>query len=539
MSDGGWTKGHQDTVTAVLARAVRDFPNRIFLDFSGAFHTYAEVDRRSTQLANGLIALGVKTGDRVGSLLDTSFDTVCLWFAINKAGAISVPVNTALKGEFLRHQFADAGVEVVIAEPDFARRVADVRDGLPALRILVQRGDAPLVQVEGIEVRTLDSIVCSAQPVVDTNLPGDISMLVYTSGTTGPSKGCIITHNYVCNTARVAGENCDRTKEDIHWSPLPLFHMNALGSTVLSSAMAGARASLYPRFSVTNFWPEIRRSQATIANLLGSMIAFVAEAPDNEDMRACYGQIRFMRGSPFPAPMQEKWRERFGVKVAGTGVYGMTEAAPVTCLHYSEFANPGSSGRRNAMFDVRIVDDDDNELPPGEAGEIVVRPKQPNIMFAGYWGRPEATVAAMRNLWFHTGDIGRFDEHGFFYFVDRKKDYLRRRGENISSFEVETSFRRHPAIEDVAVHAVLSDTAEDEVKVTLVLKAGADPITEQELCLWSAERLPYFAVPRYFEFREDLPRNPMGRVLKYALRDEGRSAATWDREAAGVVIAKR
>jgi crotonobetaine/carnitine-CoA ligase len=201
-------------------------------------------------------------------------------------------------------------------------------------------------------------------------------------------------------------------------------------------------------------------------------------------------------------------------------------------------APPGSSGRRNDDFDVRIFDEHDNELPAGEAGEIVVRPKRPHVMFEGYWNRPEATAALTRNLWFHTGDIGKFDSDGFFYFVDRKKDYLRRRGENISSFEMETAFLAHPEISEVAVHAVLSDVTEDDVKVTAVLEPGST-LTEEQLCRWSVDRLPYFAVPRYIEFRQALPKNPVGRVLKYVLRDEGATAATWDREAAGITIDKR
>jgi crotonobetaine/carnitine-CoA ligase len=540
MSDGVWRTGRQDTVTAVLARAVRDFPDRIFLDFSGELHSYAEVDAYSNRIANGLAALGVKAGDRVGSLLDTNYEAVALLFGVNKLGAINVPVNAAYKGEYLRHQFDDAGVEVVVVEPDYAPRVADIWEGLPHLKVMLQRGGDTL-KAAGRDTRAFDNVLGSAEPQNHENKPDDISMLIYTGGTTGPSKGCIISHNYVCNLAWSAVINGDRTMNDVNWSPLPLFHMNALGATVLASALTGGRAVLYPRFSVSNFWPDVRRCGATLVNLLGSMIAFIADAPDTEDSRACYGQIRAVRGSPFSAQLQEKWRERFGVKVAGSNVYGLTEAAPVTSLHDNEshLAKPGSSGRLNDDYDVRIVDGDDNEVPPNVPGEIVIRPKKPNIIFGGYWGRPEDTLAVMRNMWLHSGDIGKFDEDGYFFFIDRKKDYLRRRGENISSFEVETSLRKHPAIADVAVHAVFSETAEDEVKATLVLRADAEAITEEELCRWSAERLPYFAVPRYFEFRKDLPRNPVGRVLKYTLRDEGCTPGTWDREAAGVQIAKR
>jgi crotonobetaine/carnitine-CoA ligase len=187
---------------------------------------------------------------------------------------------------------------------------------------------------------------------------------------------------------------------------------------------------------------------------------------------------------------------------------------------------------------VRIVDDDDCEVPVGMSGEVIVRPNRPNVMFQGYWRRPEATVAAMRNQWFHTGDIGRFDDRGFFYFVDRKKDYLKRRGENISSYEMEVAIRAHPAIQEVAVHAVPSRLGDDDVKVTVVQKAG-EKVAPADLCLWIAERVPYFAVPRYIEFRKELPKNPQDKVLKYQLRQEGVTDATWDLETSGIRIQKR
>lgn len=189
-------------------------------------------------------------------------------------------------------------------------------------------------------------------------------------------------------------------------------------------------------------------------------------------------------------------------------------------------------------MDVRIFDDEDHELPPGEIGEIVCRPLQPNAMFHGYWRRPQATAAATRNLWFHTGDLGRFDEDGWLYFVDRKKDYLRRGGENISSMEMEATLARHPDIAEVAVHAVFSELSEDEVKATVVLHSDAS-VTEQELCRWTIERVPYFAVPRYIEFRDGLPKNQVGRVQKYQLREAGCTSTTWDRVQAGVTFDRR
>jgi carnitine-CoA ligase len=537
----GWSKGPEDTINAAVRRAAAQWPTRVFLDVDGRRISYAEFDAETNRLARGLRQLGVKQGDTVTTILDNNADAIIAWVAINQLGAISVPVNTAYKGEFLRHQLADAASGVVIAEHDYAERVAAISGELPALKVLVRRGAREPVAVERADVGLVNLESCRAPdagPLGVDVAPGDLAMLIYTAGTTGPSKGCMISHNFAVNLGhqmiRVAG----RTPEDVQWTALPLFHMNAVSTTLIASLLVGGTAAVYPRFSVSNFWPEIERTGATIVSLLGSMIPLLVEAPDHPAAKRCFDQIRVVLGTPFPAPLQQKWKTRFGSKILGANSYGITEACVVTTLPCDVAAKPGSSGRRTPDFDVRIVDDHDQELPAGEAGEVIVRPLKPHVMFEGYWKRPAETLKIMRNLWLHTGDIGKFDEDGFFYFVDRKKDYLRRRGENISSYEMETSFRAHPEIEDVAVHAVLSELTEDDVKVTAVLKAGSR-LTERELCLWAIERLPYFAVPRYIEFRAELPRNPVGRILKYKLREEGCSPSTWDRDKADLKITKR
>jgi crotonobetaine/carnitine-CoA ligase len=534
-----WSADVRETVTEVLRRSVARYPDNILLDFSGDTYTYAEMDRRSTRLANGLQARGVKRGDRVCSVLDSNVDAVSLWLAVNKLGGINVPVNTAYKGEFLRHQFADAGAAVLVCEADYATRVLDVEDGLPeAQRLLVRDDETELPTARRLGVERLSAAYAADEtPVPDLNRPADLCMLIFTGGTTGPSKGCMISHNYACNLARQVLKREERDEHTINWTPLPFFHMNAVAGSILSCMMVGARVAVFPRFSVSKFWDDIERSGATIVNLLGSMLAFIANAPDNDAARRCFGQIKAVRGSPFPGELQKVWRERFGVTYAGSNNYGLTEAARITTLADSVQGPPGNAGRVNEDFDVRVVDDDDNEVPVGQPGEIIVRPRHPNIMFDGYWNRPEETLRVMKNLWLHTGDIGKFDEEGFFFFVDRKKDYLRRRGENISSYELENTFKLHTKVKDVAVHAVLAE-AEDEVKATLVLKDG-ESVSAEELCAWCIDKVPYFAVPRFFEFRSDLPRSPVGRILKYQLRDEGKTPSTWDRETSGFELKKR
>lgn len=539
MSFPVWSPDVRDTVTDVLRRGAERYPDNILLDFEGETYSYAEMDRRSTRLAHGLAARGVKRGDRICSLLDSNVDSISLWFAANKLGAVHVPVNTAYKGEFLRHQFDDAGAAILVMEPDYALRLIDIEDGLPqAQRVLVRGNEAPLPSYARLEAERLSAAyVADDTPIPDQNKPGDLCMLIFTGGTTGPSKGCMISHNYACNIARQILKREARNEKTVNWTPLPFFHMNALGGSILSSLMVGARVAVFPRFSVSRFWNDIERSGATIVNLLGSMLTFVANAPDNDAAKRCFGQVFAVRGSPFPPDIQRKWKERFGVTITGSHNYGFTEAARVTTLSDDEEGPLGNAGRINEDFDVRIVDDEDNEMPVGQPGEIIVRPRHPDIMFSGYWNRPEETLAIMRNMWLHTGDIGRMDENGFLFFVDRKKDYLRRRGENISSQELEATFKKHEAVKDVAVHAVFAET-EDEVKVTLTLQDGVT-ISEEALCTWCVDKMPYFAVPRFFEFRDDLPRNPVGRVLKYQLRDEGCTEATWDREKAGFILDKR
>jgi crotonobetaine/carnitine-CoA ligase len=538
---GGWSEGERDTPIDALARAVAERPDHVFLDFSGKRLTYAEVDRTTNALAHGLAELGVVAGQTVVTMLDNNADAVCLWLAVNKLGAISVPLNTALRGEFLRHQVDDAGAALVVAEGDYVERILAVADGLPNVDRVLARGEPPAVGRGGLEVDRLDEHRGSDEGPVDHRpAPSDTALLIYTSGTTGPSKGCVLSFNYLCNLARLKLRGAPAAASDVTITPLPLFHLNAIVSGVTATMLTKGSLAFMPRFSVSRFWPEVERTGATIANLLGGLAAMLARAEDNEAMLRCRGQVHTVRGNPIHGQIKEIWRTRFGAVHVGSMDYGLTEAAVVTSLGPGEdlTAPDGSSGRRNGHFDVRIVDDEDREVPVGSTGEVIVRPLRPDVMFGGYWNRPADTVKVLRNLWFHTGDIGRFDEAGYFYFVDRKKDYLRRRGENISSQELETTFLSHPDIEEVAVHAVGSPVGEDEVKVTAVLRGGAT-LTEPELCRWCLDKVPYFAVPRFIEFRDELPKNPQGRVLKYQLRDEGRTAATWDREESDIEIARR
>ena len=534
-----WSLGQQDTVIAALDRAVAAHPERVLFDFGGELTTYGEFDQLSTRLAHSLAALGLKAGETILTMLDNNIDAVTGWIAANKLCAVSVPVNTALRGEFLRHQIADARAGIVICEADYVERIAQVAEGLPEVTLILYRGALASRPACPVRIAPLEEYRGGCpEPIATKPSPSDLACIVYTSGTTGPSKGCMLSYNYMCNLARLQLRAGPATDKDVTITPLPLFHMNAMCVGVLSNIMVGARVAIVPRFSVSNFWPEVERSGATIASILGGMGGLLSQAPDSEAMQRCVGQIHTVRGNPFTEETKQIWRERFGARQVGGNGYGLTEASVITSLAVGEYAAPGSSGKRIPDFDVRIVDDLDRELPANTPGEIVVRPLRPDIMFMGYWGRPADTMKVMRNMWFHSGDIGRFDEEGFFYFVDRKKDYLRRRGENISSFEMESAFAIHPDIEEVAVHAVPSERGEDDVKVTAILKPGCT-LQPEALFHWAVDAVPYYALPRYIEFRDAMPKNPQGRVLKYQLREEGCTATTWDLERTDIKVSKR
>jgi crotonobetaine/carnitine-CoA ligase len=525
------------TINAEFAARLASDPDGAYLDFMGDAYSARRIDEEAGRLAAAFAGLGVGRGDRVASLLENGPEQVIAFFATLRLGAIAVPVNTAYKGEFLRHQLADAGARVVVVQGDFAGRVAEIAAGAPDLEAAVVVGDSdePITAIATYEYR---AFVAQSPTGVDPCdvAPSDVACLIYTAGTTGPSKGCMLSQNYVVCMAGQIARAWQRSADDVVWTPLPLFHLNAISIAVVGTLSVGGSASIARRFSVSGFWPEVRRSGATITSMLGSLAILVANADDHAEQAG--HRLRLCAAAPMPPDIDRIWRERFGCRTFSGG-FGLTEASLLAALPPGEENRPGAAGKANTVeFDVRLLDDDDIEVAVGDVGELCCRPRMPDVMFAGYWNRPVETLAGFRNLWFHTGDLARIDSDGFLYFVDRKKDALRRRGENISSFEMEKTFFAHPAILDVAVHAVPSDMGEDEVKVTCVLHPGSD-LSAEDLCRWAAERVPYFAIPRYIEFRDDLPRNPVGRVLKYELRSQGVTENTWDRERAGVTFARR
>lgn len=527
--------GIRDTVVELLGRAVERTPERDFVVIDGVAMTYGEVDRRSNAMARQLAALGVCKGNCVVTLFDTNVDVFVCWFAINKLGAVWVPINTAYRGDFLRHQVVDTEAQIVICDGLYLERFVHIADHLDHVQLILTR-DATNIPHCSIPVKPLDDFRGSddsALPLVVE--PGDLAALLYTSGTTGPSKGCMISHNYLASVGRINRRFTLLDEGQTLWTCLPVFHAAALVA-VLSVMGDGSRMAIASQFSVRKFWDEIEASGAVSAMLMATIFALVADAPDSDAAKRYFGKLKMVFGVPISPEVRKIWKSRFGTQIVSSWSYGQTETIRSTAVPIDETPPELCAGRVVDEYEMMIFDANDQPVPEGTVGQIVIRPREANVMFEGYWKRPEATAAVWKNLWMHTGDLGKIVD-GYLYFADRAKDYLRSRGENISSFEVERAFMAHHAIAEVAVHAVGLQTGEDEIKVTAVLREGV-PISEQDLCMWALENLPHFAVPRYIEFRGELPKNPTGRVLKYQLRDEGACAA-WDREAAGIQVRRR
>ncbi|MCG8592386.1 MAG: AMP-binding protein [Proteobacteria bacterium] len=509
-------------LAALQERADRE-PDRVLLWFDGEAVTGGELWRSALRAAGGLSELGVASGDRVALFLANSPEFAAIWLGAMLLGAIGVPINLAYRDEFLRHQLVDSDAGVIVADADTIEAVSRIAGECSALRAVVVRKAASLPVIAGRDVLTTDTLLASEPtPCVDAATPEQPATVLYTSGTTGLSKGVVLSHAYLVRIGQ-AFANCSAlTPDDTLFVPLPMFHISGL-QALLTAILVGSRSVVEKRFSVTTAWDIVRRFDCTGMISVGPMLAMLMALPP--DPRDAELPLRFLGTAPFPAP-PDAIRARYGCEVQT--MYGLTEAFPVAVARPGEAFPENSAGRCNdEAFEVRVVDEAGRTLPPGEPGEIAVREKIPHSMFEGYFRKPDATAERIRWGWFYTGDLGRLDADGFLYFLDRKKDALRRRGENISSLELENAIRRHPEVEDVAVHAVPSPLGEDEVKAVVVSR-GAPPSGE-ELFAFFDEALPRFARPRYLEFVDELPRNPVGRVQKFLLRERGVTDTTLER----------
>ncbi len=522
----------QQTLGQILEDKVATYGDKAFLQYeAGKEVTFAEVNESANRIANGLLKFGLNKGDKVASFLPNSLEAVYLWFGAAKAGIIDVPVNLANKGDFLTHIIKNSDARAIVIDGELIDRLKLIENDLPKLeKVIVWSRSTATEAIPKLrfEVLRYQELTHSSEEAPQVEIKAsDPQMIVYTSGTTGPAKGVMESHSclYQGNIEFIRAIRL--TPEDTLFTCLPLFHANARVLCIYPALLLGTKAVIYERFSASRFWDWIRQSQATTFNSLGAMANFIYNQPRREDDDD--NPVRVCAAFPMPAAIYEDFEKRFKLKVVEG--YGLTETGNPT---YNPYDAPkiGSCGKETQNMEVRIVDENDFPLPPGTVGEIVARGRTPWAMSLGYYNMPEKTAELIRNHYYHTGDAGYLDEDGYLFFVDRIKDYIRRRGENISSFEVERSVNAHPKVAESAAIGIKSELAEDEVKIVVILKEGEE-LTPEELLDFCQERMPYFAVPRYVEFAPSLPKTPTDRVQKNRLREAGITPNTWDREKAG------
>jgi crotonobetaine/carnitine-CoA ligase len=520
----------------LLPHQAETIGDRVWLMSGSASLTFAEAHAQVEAYAAGFAERGVGPGDVVAVLMDTGIEYVLVVLALTRLNAVHVPINTAFKGEFLRRLLERAEPRAVVVGEAYDDQLLG---GLPEdlKPLIVTSGPVSAQQAYSPTPHSRVHLAELAEstkpaPVVRTR-HDDVIAIGFTSGTTGRSKGVVLTHHYWLCATEAMNTGRDVRADDVFYSCTPMFHTGAWLLNVYPSLITGRPLGIDPWFSVTDFWSSVHRFKATQLFTLGAMHMWLWQQPPVPEETGNPGRI--WAAVPLPTELAGPFRERFGLDGVFNG-YGQTEIMPATIAAVDGTWKPGSCGVAQPYLELRAVDDQDREVPAGEVGELVVRPKTPNSMFSGYFKMPEETLEAFRNLWYHTGDLVRIDADGELFFVDRKADYLRRRGENVSSLEVEEVLRAHPSIADVAVYGVPAPDSEDEIKASLV-PADGQPVDFVAVAEYAAENLPYFAVPRYLELIDELPRTPTGRVQKYLLRQAGPGDA-WDAVAAGFSVSK-
>ncbi len=511
------------TVVQLLDRHAAGRGEHPFLLFGGHTTTYAQMAQRTIRIANAFADFGMSRGDRVAILSSNRPEFLEAWFASARLGAIEVPVNVALRGRFLSYLLADAGARFLVVEEALLDQINDVVADLPDLETVFVIGSGNVDGRRSVPFRDLAAV--GSDDPVDTVVDATATAVIgYTSGTTGPSKGVMLSHRAAWYAGSDGAAERGLTAEDVFSTSLPLFHLNAQHLATVAILSVGATLALEPKFSARGFWESLAAVRATHVNVIGAMLGILLRQPPSEIEWTDYPRMTF--AGPLTEELVREARRRWNLGFV-TG-YGATESGIVT---YSGTVGlpDGSCGKPSPHFEVALVDDAGQPVPVGTVGEIVTRPRRAGSMMSEYWRMPEKTVEAFRDLWYHSGDLGRFDDDGFLFFVDRKKDAIRRRGENISSFELEQAIMDYPGVVEVAAIGVPSDLSEDDVKACIRIGPDAEFVPTAFL-EWAGDHLPRYMVPRYVEVVDELPRTPTQRIEKYRLRETARSAKTWDAE---------
>ena len=519
-----------DSLYDALCSAAMECPDREYLRVSGESFTYAETLVQVEAVARGLRALGTAPGDRIGLMTENRPEALWSWLGSNAAGLIDVPFNAEARGRLLDYFVRDANPRVLIGTEDYLTILAADTEHAPDYVVRIGPGSTEPFAGRSTQL-TFEELIAkgAASDLKLAVTPDMVTTIMYTSGTTGPSKGVMLPQRYYPAQAESSGRLFEADETDVFYCVQPLFHIDAR-AWVAAALRVHSVIVVGRRFSVTGFWEEMREHGVTVFGTIGTMLWLLYKQhprPGDAEISA-----RVAVCSSTPREILHDFEKRFGIRIIEA--YGMTECLIITSAPAGD-TQPGRIGKALPMVDVQVVDALDAPVRTGEIGEIVYRPKEHYMMMQGYWQKPAETVDAWRNLWFHTGDLARLHEDGFLEYIGRKKDAIRRRGENVSAWEVEEAVSAHPKVQEVAAIGVPSEVGEEDVAILVVVTPGED-LDPADLVEFVSKDLPRFAVPRFVELVDSLPKTPSERVEKGKVRERGITEAAWD---ANVVLGRR
>ena len=498
------------TLGNLLHECAEKFAKRQFLVIAetGETLTYHKFEILTNRLANGLLDKYSETLSYVDIFLENSTQYLAITYALKKVNAVEVSINPAMRGESLARMIDQTGSKLLFTSGPQLEALDQIRDSIPNVQtlIMIDGADEARNLFPELQIISFEEILSSCEEhIVSPAKDTDIATILFTSGTTGVSKGCLLSHRYAVRTAENMIEPNKVSGDDCVYTFYPLSHIGPAYYDILPTIMTGGRVVMRQRFSVSNFWPEVKKYGVTWFMMLGSVQQLLWAHPSCPEERD--HKVTRCWGTPAPVPKKD-FDARFNLHLVPGGGYGSTDAGWVVAPQWD---HPG--GIVLPHFEVAIHDENDDPLPAGQAGEMVVRPLEPGVMCDGYFGMPERTLESWRNLWFHTGDIGRMDEQGRFYFMHRISERIRVKGEMVSAYEVEEGVLTHPDVQDCAAIGVPSEMGEEDVKLFVVRKNGTE-VTSEDLIQHCKERMARFMVPKHIVFLNEMPRTPTGKPEK-------------------------
>ncbi|MFC1872737.1 AMP-binding protein [Chloroflexota bacterium] len=523
------------SIPMALAERVKSIPNETFFLFNGENHSYKSVDEVSNRVANALAELGVKQSDNVCTILNNNMESVFAFFAVQKLGAVYVPINIQIEDAQVKHIINNCETEYLIIEADILPRVQGMLGELPKLANIIVKGEGEAPKLEGRNTSKFDALFSGKSSPIDTQtIETDLACLLYTSGTTGPPKGVMLSHAYYIAGGELFVKVLGESEKGIFYSSLPFYHIMGQIQGIIAPLMAGAAAAVSEKFSVSRFWDQIRETKATCTCMTGTQVTYLYQsAPKDNDAD---NTLRIIAAFPVPQDTADGFEKRFDLKLRN--VYGLTEALLPIIAMYDGPYKEGALGLPTD-YEVRIADDADNEVADLEIGNIILRPiSTSRRVFDGYYKMPETTLEMLRHCWFHTGDMGYRDADGFLWFASRKKDIIRFRGENISAPRIESVVCSHDKVLECAAVGVPSEVGEEDIKIVVILEPG-QTLAPENLLDHCAEQIAWFMVPRYVEYVESLPKTATDKVEKFKLKKDWKTVATWDREVASYKVKKK